>query len=321
MLTFVTYNTKDYERFAPGETEDVRSRETEEWRYRLLEQIIKTISPGVIALQELPGHSQERANAALAQLAEATGMQCMARKSRGPGDPGAYAVAPGSSADLAVGLMWADSIEPVPGSWLRTKQGLWHSLAAITLDVGGAQPVQHASSHLPPRAGGRQRGREAAHISELLAFHPYTLLGLDQNSTGADRHYEPLPSLPHFSPAEITERLVDDHAAAETFMHNGLIDAAHWLDVGRYRAAGRDHNAEGRPLDQIHAIPTTGHEIDPQYGMANYGSRHLDVIRASRSMLGALSSHRVIADVPGIFVVSDHLPAAVTYDPLLIAPL
>lgn len=321
MVRFVTANTQDYERFLAGETEGIRSRDTEEWRYRLTERLIRAVSPTVIALQELPGHSQERANAAIAQLAEATGMNCMVRKSRGPGDPGQYAVTPGNTANLGFGLMWADGVEPLQDSWLAVRKGFWHAVGAVTLDVGGKHPIQYAVGHAPPTAGAERRAAEAALTTKVLLRpdgSPFTMFGIDQNSMGEDRVYDKMPHLPHFTDEEIASRFVNDRSSAAAFTRGGLIDAVHWLEVGRYVAAGQTHDEAGVLLTDKRAIPTTGHYIDPQYGMANYGARRIDVIRVSESMLPALIDYEVFDDVLGAAEASDHIWTAVTHDPRLL---
>lgn len=317
MVTFVTYNTNDYERFAAGETEDTRSRQTEEGRYRLLEEAVGDIAPDVIALQELPGHNQTRANRALAQLSDITGMRCIYKKSRGLGDAEGYAVTPGNTANLGMGLMWRDGIEPIVDSWRVERHGFWHALASIALDVGARHPVRHAVGHMPPAAGAGRRIDEAKQIVKILVGQsdtPFALLGIDQNSMGEDTAYDPLPTLPHFTAEEIARRHVDDRGPAKAFTAGGLIDAAHWLDVGQYRRQQRERNAQGQPLAGIRGVPTTGHRIDPQYGMANYGARRIDIVRATHGMLPALTGYRVRSDIPNIYDISDHLPVAVTYD-------
>lgn len=284
-VVFATFNPKELYRT------DARS---ENARYRIVEALISTLGPDVIALQELPGETLAAAHRGLRRLAERTGMRCKLNEADGP----AYAAVPGGHDELGLGLMWRPGIEPVPGTW-RAISGapLWHALVSVQLDLGGPR-VTHASYHAPPRRGQERRSAEAEIVAERLTGRGPVLIGADWNGLGAERiggaYYDPDPNADLGSlgfPDQANKKPVIpvDRTPAQSLAGYGLVDAA-W--------------SIGAPWE-----PTTGH-----WPTERNGWRRLDIIRVTADIVGALRGYFVI-NSPRARAASDHLPVLVQYDP------
>ena len=184
------------------------------------------------------------------------------------------------------GLLWRGGIEPVPGSLRTLGRGhFWHSLATVTLEVGGHQ-VRHAAFHATPfgrllRAD--QNERLVAMLTGPRGSLPL-LVGADWNTESADRVRDPE-----------TGRWVlyeprDPYAGVPWF--DDMLYQCEW----DYDERGeRQHRADRRPGDVLWAgglhdaaavlrapwQPTVGHHPYDRYGAAGI-SRRIDAIRVTR---------------------------------------
>ncbi|GAA4714912.1 endonuclease/exonuclease/phosphatase family protein [Phytohabitans rumicis] len=279
MITFMTYNTRDYDRHRTAD---------ELTRHRLVEAVIRDAKPDVVAVQELPGHSEQRAQAAILRLADATGMACRV----GQDLNGPVAAAPGGHDDLAVGLMWRPGIWATPGSMrVYSGAGWWHALICVELNVGDGHRVRHACYHAPPRAGGLCRPDEATHLVGAMTTGP-GLVGGDWNNPYyfRDREGRELAwPQPWWDTGEGADLAVANRAAARILADGGLHDAAVVL-------------GHSRPI-------TTGH-----WPTESNGARPIDGVLATRRMLDAVREC-VVIDNGQARSASDHLPIAVRYEP------
>jgi hypothetical protein len=290
LVRFLTCNPRDLYR---------RAGETEESRYAMIEALIRELDPHILAIQELPGHSDERALAGIRRLAEATGLRYVMRGYHG--QP-IHTVARGNHDDLALGLLWREGIEPVPGSWRVATTGFWHALAGATFRVDGV-PIDHWCYHAPPPVGRSaeiviaERIAEAHKVATIISRAgrtPYGVIGADWNALGADfvgqRYYDPEPEGYLTSVAS----LALDRRPGAVLRDKGLVDAAAALQS---------------PWEA-----TTGH-----WPAEEYGSRRIDIVRVTDTMVPALRWCRVI-DTPDARRLSDHLWVEVRYDSEALAP-
>ena len=161
-------------------------------RYRLVAESIRAAGPDVLAVQEIRAPGQATARARLRRLADDVGLRCGVPRPDGDRDQPALAL---GAHGYHCGLMWRDGIEPVPGSLRCHGAGyFWHSLASVTLDVGGVQ-VRHAAHHATPfgrrlRADQNETGRRPAGPPR---GGPPTLVGADWNTECADRVRDEAP--------------------------------------------------------------------------------------------------------------------------------
>ena len=310
-VLFSTYNVLDlFEDDSPAGRE----------HYGMIVEAIRGLGADVLAIQEIRGPDGRTARARLRQLADDAGMRC---RVPGPaGGAGRTALATGPRGFHA-GLLWRDGIGAVPGSFRGYGQGdFWHSLACVTLDLGGTL-VRHAAFHATP-FGRRLRADQNERLVAVLTNPPGSLpalVGADWNTECADRVLDP---------ASGEWRLYeprDPFAAVDWF--GELIYQCEWA----YDERGvRTHRADRRPGDVLWAgglhdaaaalrsswQPTAGHHPGDSYGRHGI-SRRIDGIRVTRHVLGALRAHAV-EDTELTRRASDHLPVTVEYAPSAIAP-
>jgi endonuclease/exonuclease/phosphatase family metal-dependent hydrolase len=276
--------------------------------YQAVVEVIRDLDTDVLAVQEILAPDGPTAARRLRRLAGDVGLRCEVPGQ--PGEDGLAAIAVGGHG-YHVGLMWRDGIEPVPGS-LRCLGGrdFWHSLALVTLDVGGTL-LRHGSFHATPfcrmlRAD--QNERLVAAVTRPEGSPP-TLVGADWNTESADR----IATGGLYEPA-------DPYAGIGWFPD--LIYQCEW----DYDPDGRRrHWADRRPGDVLWAgglhdaaallgagwQATTGHHPDDVYGR-NGVSRRIDAIRVTGELAAALRRHEVL-DTPAAREASDHLPVTVEY--------
>ena len=299
---------------------------------------IRDLSTDVLAVQEIRGRDAEVVGARLRRLAGDLGMRCLVPVA-GPGSGGSGGAGAGRAGGsggaggaggeprpaLAMGtrgfhcgLLWRGGIEPVPGSLRTLGRGhFWHSLATVTLEVGGRQ-VRHAAFHATPfgrllRAD--QNERLVAMLTGPRGSLPL-LVGADWNTESADRVRDPE-----------TGRWVlyeprDPYAGVPWF--DDMLYQCEW----DYDERGeRQHRADRRPGDVLWAgglhdaaavlrapwQPTVGHHPYDRYGAAGI-SRRIDAIRVTRHVVDALRAYHV-TDTELTRSASDHLPVTVEYDP------
>ena len=301
---------------------------------------IRELSTDVLAVQEIRGRDPEVVAARLRQLAGDVGMRCLVPPAgSGAGDPGSTgsggtgtgsggtggtprpALAMGTRG-FHCGLLWRGSIEPVPGSLRTLARGhFWHSLAAVTLEVGG-RPVRHAAFHATPfgralRAD--QNERLVAMLTGPRGSLPL-LVGADWNTESADR--------------------VRDQQTGRWALYEPRdpYEGVPWFDDMIYQCewdyderGERRYRADRRPGDVLWAgglhdaaavlrapwQPTVGHHRYDRYGGAGV-FRRIDAIRVTRHVLGALRAYHV-TDTDLTRAASDHLPVTVEYDPAAVA--
>jgi hypothetical protein len=321
--------------------------------YQRVVEVIRGLGTDVLAVQEIRGSDPAVVAGRLRRLAEDTGMRCLVppggaatriEPARGGaatriepprggtarggaaggatanGDP-VPAVAMGSHG-FHCGLLWRDEIEPVPGSFRALGRGhFWHSLAVVTLQVGGRR-VRHAAFHATPfgrllRAD--QNERLVAMLNGPRGSLP-VLVGADWNTESADRVRD------ESSGRQVLYEPRDPYEGAKWF--DDMIYQCEW----DYDADGeRQHRADRRPGDVLFAgglhdaaavlrapwQPTAGHYPYDRYGVAGI-HRRIDAIRVSRDLAGALRAYHV-TDTGLARQASDHLPVTVEYDPAAIA--
>lgn len=232
MVTVWTYNLKDYLRHDSA---------AERARHRLVELVIRDGQPDVIAVQELPGHSLARAEDALLRLASATGMVCQL----GQNYDGPVAVVPGGHDDLALGLMWRESIWADPdGLAAFTGPQWWQGLLLVELHIDGRR-LWHGSYHAAPKAGGLRRREEAALIVAAMAGKT-GVIGGDFNNPYyyLDRAATRLATASQCGKESFRHDMVNQSTAG--LLHaGGLYDAAVTLQTPRFL---HDRALAGRPL-------------------------------------------------------------------------
>ncbi len=310
-VLFSTYNVLDlfYDDSATG-------RE----HYGMIVEVIRGLGADVLAIQEIRGPDGRTARARLRRLAGDAGLRC--RVPDPVGGAGRTALATGPRGFHA-GLLWRDGIEAVPGSFRGYgKADFWHSLACVTLDLGG-QLARHAAFHATP-FGRRLRADQNERLVAALTNPPGSppaLVGADWNTECADR------VLDLESGKWIWYEPRDPYAGIGWF--GELIYQCEW----DYDAAGtRTHRADRRPGDVLWSgglhdaaavlrapwQPTAGHHPGDFYGRHGI-SRRIDGIRVTGQVLGALRGHAV-EDTELTRRASDHLPVTVEYLPAAITP-
>jgi endonuclease/exonuclease/phosphatase family metal-dependent hydrolase len=311
-VLFTTYNVLDlFVADSAAETE----------HYERVVESIRELGTDVLAVQEIRGADAVTVTARLRQLADDVGMRCLVPAAGLPAGVRHPALAMGTRG-FHCGLLWRGEIEPVTGSLRTLGRGhFWHSLAAVTLDVGGRQ-VRHAAFHATPfgrllRAD--QNERLVAMLTGPRGSLPL-LVGADWNTESADR--------------------VWDEAAGrwELYEPRDPYAGVAWMDDMIYQCewdydecGQRRHRADRRPGDVLWAgglhdaaavlrapwQATVGHHPGDRYG--NVGiSRRIDAIRVTRHLLEALRAHHVTA-TELTRQASDHLPVTVEYAPAAVA--
>ena len=198
----------------------------------------------------------------------------------------------------------------------------WHSLAAVTLQVGGRR-IRHAAFHATPfgrllRAD--QNERLVAMLTGPRGSLPL-LIGADWNTESADR--------------------VVDEASGRWVLYEPRdpYEGAAWFDDMIYQCewdyderGERRARADRRPGDVLWAgglhdaaaalrapwQPTVGHHKYDRYGAAGI-SRRIDAVRVTRHVLPALRAYHV-TDTELTRAASDHLPVTIEYDPAAVTP-
>jgi endonuclease/exonuclease/phosphatase family metal-dependent hydrolase len=309
-VLFTSYNVLDlFLRDKPDEAE----------HYQRVVESIRELGTDVLAVQEIRGPNAQICGTRLRQLAEDVGMRCLVPSVGLPAGTRKPALAMGTRG-FHCGLMWRGDIEPVTGS-LRAvgKDNFWHSLAVVTLDVGGRQ-VRHAAFHATPfgrllRAD--QNERLVATLTGPRGSLPL-LVGADWNTESADR----VPGAGSGSGGWVLYEPRDPYDGVEWF--DDMLYQCEW----DYDERGeRRHWADRRPGDVLWAgglhdvaaalrapwQATVGHHPSDRYGAAGV-SRRIDAIRVTRHLLDALRAYHV-TDSELSREASDHLPVTVEYLP------
>jgi endonuclease/exonuclease/phosphatase family metal-dependent hydrolase len=308
VVRFSTYNT--LELFADG---SAAGRE----HYRLVAESILALRTDVLAVQEIRAGDEATAGDRLRQLADDTGLECLAVTADGAKVP---ALGLGSRG-FGVGLLWRPGIEPVPGSFQRRQRDLWHALAWLTLDTGGTR-TRFAAYHAPPFGRKIRAEQNECVVAYLVRPAPRLpiLAGADWNGECADRVLDPATGAwRRYEPR-------DPYDGVEWF--EGMVHQCEWdyderghrrhradLAAGEVLWAGGLHDAAaalGAPWQA-----TAGHHPSDEYG-AHGVHRRIDGIRVTAPVLPALRSHRV-TDTALTRQASDHLPVTVEYAPAAIS--
>jgi endonuclease/exonuclease/phosphatase family metal-dependent hydrolase len=285
--------------------------------YRLAVQTARALDTDVLAVQEIRANDQRTAQSRLRELAGDLGMECTVP---GPGGGTRRTTLAMGSRGYHLALLWRPGIEPVPGSLRSYGRGdFWHSLACVTLDLGGTK-VRHAAHHATPfgrrlRADQNERLVSAVTNSGGLPV----LVGADWNTESADRVYD----------TERGEWVLyepgDPYAGIGWF--DELIHQCEW----DYDERGqRRHRADRRPGDVLWAgglhdaaavigapwQPTAGHHPSDNYGARGI-RRRIDGVRVTSPVTGSLRAHHVESSGRAC-QASDHLPVTVEYVPAAI---
>jgi endonuclease/exonuclease/phosphatase family metal-dependent hydrolase len=304
-VLFTTYNVLDL--FADPSA-DGRAH------YEQVVEAIRGIGTDILAIQEIRAPNSTAARQRLLQLGDDLEMDCQV-----PGLEFGYrypAIGLGSHG-YHVGLLWRPGIEPVPGSFRNRKHDFWHSLACVTLDLGG-RAVRHAAYHAPPFGRAMRSDQNELVVAHLArpAGGPPTLVGADWNGESADRvRDEGTGDWLLYEPG-------DPYAAVEWFgdmvyQCEWDYDASgrrrHWVDrsAGEVLWAGGLHDAAA--VLRSPWQPTAGHHHADEHGVHGV-RRRIDAIRVTRPVLGALRAHHV-TDTELTRQASDHLPVTVDYVP------
>jgi endonuclease/exonuclease/phosphatase family metal-dependent hydrolase len=305
-VRFCTYNL-----LAAFASDSAEARE----RYRLLVETVRGLDPDVLAVQEICAPDEPTARQRLRQFAADTGLDCLAP---GPGGEPVPALGFGAHG-YHLGLLWRPGIVPVPGSYRSRSQDLWHALAWLTLDVGGAR-VRHAVYHAAPFGTMLRTFHNEVVVAVLAraAARPPTLVGGDWNCESADRvpgrwrqrRYEPRDP---FAGAQWFGELV--HQCGWRYDRRGR--RRHWADraAGEVLWAGGLHDAAA--VLQAPWQPTAGHHPSDGYGVRGI-RRRIDAVRVTPEVIPALRAHWV-TDTEAARQASDHLPVTVEYAPAAIA--
>jgi endonuclease/exonuclease/phosphatase family metal-dependent hydrolase len=307
-VLFTTYNMLDL--FADN---SAAGRE----HYRLAVESARALDTDVLAVQEIRAGDQKTAQARMLQLADDIGLSCTVPAAGGGAGRPALAI---GTRGYHLGMMWRTGIMPVPGSLRAYGKGdFWHSLACVTLDVGGRM-VRHASHHATPfgrqlRADQNERLIAAVTNSGGLPV----VIGADWNTESADRVYDEARG------EWVLYEQRDPYAGISWF--DELVYQCEW----DYDERGqRRHWADRRPGDVLWAgglhdaaaairapwHPTAGHHPDDSYG-AHGVRRRIDGVRVTSQVLGALRAHHV-ESTDLARGASDHLPVTVDYLPAAI---
>jgi len=285
-------------------------------RHQLVVDSIRALGTDVLAIQEIRAPDRKTARARIRQLADEVGMRCTVPRQKD--DRAQPALAMGGHG-FHCGLMWRDGIEPVPGSLRCHGAGyFWHSLASVTLDVGGGVMVRHSAHHATP-FGRRLRADQNELLVALLDIPRSclpTLVGADWNTECADRVRD------EGSGEWVLYEPADPYAGIEWF--DEMIYQCEW----DYDERGqRRHRVDRRPGDVLWAgglydaaaalrapwHATAGHHPDDPYGEHGVW-RRIDGIRVTRPVLGALRGYHV-EDTELARRASDHLPVTAEYAP------
>jgi endonuclease/exonuclease/phosphatase family metal-dependent hydrolase len=304
-VLFTTYNVLDL--FA--DTSD-RGRA----HYDKVVESIRVLGTDILAIQEIIAADASSARLRFLELADDLDMDCQVPGPEFGNASPAIAVGPHG---YHVGLLWRPGIEPVPGSFRGRERDFWHSLALVTLDLGG-RAVRHAAYHAPP-FGRKIRSDQNELVVAFLARPgggPPTLVGADWNGESADRVQDG-------SSGEWTlYEPGDPYAAAQWFGdmvyqcewdYDSRGQRRHWVDrsAGEVLWAGGLHDAAAALRSPWQA--TTGHHPDDEHGVHGV-RRRIDGIRVTRPVLSALRAHHV-TDTELTRRASDHLPVTVDYVP------
>jgi endonuclease/exonuclease/phosphatase family metal-dependent hydrolase len=290
--------------------------------YQQVVESIRELGTDVLAVQEIRGSDLQEISIRLRQLADDVGMRFLVTSAGVPAGRRKPALAMGSRG-FHCALMWRGEIEPVTGSLRTFGPGhFWHSLATVTLDIGGHQ-VRHAAFHATPfgrllRAD--QNERLVAMLTGPRGSLPL-LVGADWNTESADRVLD-----------EATGRW-------ELYESRDPYDGVAWMDDMIYQcdwdyddSGQRRHWADRRPGDVLWAgglhdaaavlrapwQPTAGHHPSDRYGAVGI-SRRIDAIRVSPHLIDALRAYHV-TDTELTRLASDHLPVTVEYEPAAVTP-
>jgi endonuclease/exonuclease/phosphatase family metal-dependent hydrolase len=281
--------------------------------YGLVVDTIRALGTDVLAVQELRAPDLQVAVTRLRRLADDVGMRCTLPGSDGA-DCGALAM---GAHGFHAGLIWRHGIEPVPGSLRRYGQGdFWHSLAFLTLDIGG-RPVRHASHHATP-FGRLLRADQNERLVAALTVPPGgppTLVGADWNTECADRVPDESGNWVLYEPGD---------PYADVPWSDRMINQCDW-DYDEH--GQRRHWVDRRPGDVLWAgglhdvaaalrapwQPTAGHHPSDPFGRGGI-RRRIDAIRVTTKVLPALRAHHV-TDTELARRASDHLPVTAEYLP------
>jgi endonuclease/exonuclease/phosphatase family metal-dependent hydrolase len=282
--------------------------------YAEVVESIRALGTDILAIQEIRAPSGTIARQRLLQLGDDLEMDCQV-----PGSDFGYsypAIGMGSHG-YHVGLLWRSSIEAVPGSFRNRKHDFWHSLATVTLDLGG-HAMRHAAYHAPP-FGRKIRSDQNELVVAFLARPPGgppTLVGGDWNGESADRVRDEItgewrlyePGDPYAGTAWFGDMV---YQCEWDYDFRG--QRRHWVDRsgGEVLWAGGLHDAAAALRSPWQA--TTGHHHSDGYA-AHGVRRRIDAIRVTSGVLGALRAHHV-TDTELTRKVSDHLPVTVDYIP------
>lgn len=283
--------------------------------YRMIVESARALDTDVLAIQELRATGPGTAAARLRRLAGDLGLRCLVPGRRGGARRPALAM---GVHGFHCALLWAEGIEPVPGSLRAWGNGdFWHSLACVTLDVGGVR-VRHAAHHATPFGRKLRADQNERLVAALRApgGGPPALVGADWNTECADRvPGEAAGQWRLYEPG-------DPYAGVGWF--DEMIYQCEWDYDERGQRRAR---ADRRPGDVLWAgglhdaaaalrapwQATAGHHPGDPYG-ARGVRRRIDGIRVTRPVLAALRAHHV-TDTSLARSASDHLPVTVEYLP------
>jgi endonuclease/exonuclease/phosphatase family metal-dependent hydrolase len=282
--------------------------------YDLVVESIRGLDTDVLAVQEIRAPDEPTAGERLRRLAGDVGMCCAVPAAAGEPAQPVLAIGPHG---YHCGLMWREGIEPEPGSLCCHGPGhFWHSLASVTLQVGGVA-VRHAAHHAMP-FGRRTRTDQNELVASLATSPPRipTLIGADWNTESADRVLdEATGEWRLYEP-------IDPYAGVEWF--GQMIHQCEWdYDQRGQRRAWADRGPgevlwAGGLFDAAAALnapwqASVGHHPEDPFGRHGV-RRRIDAVRVTQPVVAALRGHHV-EDTELTRRASDHLPVTVEYVP------
>ncbi|NGO73197.1 hypothetical protein, partial [Streptomyces boncukensis] len=276
MFTTVTYNLQNLGLPEASPTSPTQYQKVVDVLREVLEDVPDARGV-VVGVQEIVAPTLRAAGRVIKALARDTGMCCqalptvdnqavpaVARGRRGNGPAGLT---------FFVGLLWAGSMEPIPGTLRAYHDQMWHGLITAQFDVGLPQPLLVGSWHANPWCPDA-RLSEARRVSV-----PFTAPGLpgvlssDTNMLAAD-------------PARDGSSYYDPDPSSYGDLDNPLLDCqVRWSDDGVPEADRRGaHVLLRRHLHDPAAVldkpwqATCGHAPDP------WGPRRIDTNRITPTL-------------------------------------
>ncbi len=253
----VSYNADHYDPLDYSEGKYQYEDTGVENRFALVADIITSLNPDIVLMQEVYGRDQEETESSIRHLAERTGLACEWE--------GRVTAAKSQHHNLGTGVLWGPRFQPEA---YEPQFDFWQPLTALKGSIGG-QSLDCASYHGQPvgkaEAFGDRRLDEARRLASFVRRHPHMILGGDWNGAAAVQgpdgwlDPDPDPETPmHQTMTSHEIEFVLNRQAAVALQEHGLIDlAAHYALANNFqldRTTGSRATREGpQRLDRFYA--------------------------------------------------------------------